>query len=199
MVEHSKNMGLPAARNSGVENATGKYIHFMDSDDLLSPDFYDIMVDSAENSTADVAACSVFYEKKPWRSIWFKKTEVLSKTNEKIKKTEVAIQGWAWRYLIKRSFWIEHQFSFPDLVPMEDFPVMTPMIYYANKAVLCPTAVHFYKNRENSILNKKYDPDREKQRSKNRQKAREIFKNFMRKNKIKRPNKLLYYMKKILS
>ncbi|MCL2414040.1 MAG: glycosyltransferase family 2 protein [Bacteroidales bacterium] len=197
IIELSKNMGLPAARNSGVENAMGEFLHFMDSDDLISPDFYEIMIGSAENSDVDIAACSVLYEKKPWRSIWFQKSEILSNTDDKIKKTEVAVQGWAWRYLIKKDFWDEYQFSFPDLVPMEDKPVMIPMIYYANSVALCPSAVYFYKNRESSILNKKYDPVREKQRSENRQKARKIFKDFMRENKIKRPSKLLYYVKKI--
>lgn len=196
LVEHSKNMGLPAARNSGVASATGEYIHFMDSDDLLSPDFYETLISATEKAEADVAACSVFYEKKPWRSIWFRKSKVLSSTNDKIKKTEVAIQGWAWRYLIKKKFWSEHNFSFPDLVPMEDKPVMIPMVYHANKVALCPNAVYFYKNREDSILNKKYDPIREHQRSENRQKARKIFRDFMQEHNIKRPSKWLYYLKK---
>ncbi|MDR1119520.1 MAG: glycosyltransferase [Dysgonamonadaceae bacterium] len=198
-VEHSRNMGLPAARNSGMENATGEYVHFIDADDLLNPEFYEMMIGAAERAEADVAACSVFYEKKPWRSIWFTKTEVLSKTADKIGKTEVAIQSWSWRYLIKKSFWKERQFSFPDLVPMEDRPVMIPVIYYANRIALCPSAVYFYRNREDSILNRQYDPVREKQRSENRRKARKSFRDFMSAHQIKRPNKLLYYIKKFFA
>ncbi|MDR0304653.1 MAG: glycosyltransferase family 2 protein [Chitinispirillales bacterium] len=196
LVEHSKNRGLPAARNSGAENAGGEYIHFMDADDLLSPDFYEVMISAAEKNNADISACSVFYEKKQWRSVWFQNSEILSNKNDKIKKTEVVISSWAWRYLIKKSFWNEHQFSFPDLVPMEDLPVMIPMIYYANKIVLCPSAVYFYKYRESSILNQNSDKERKKRHHDNRQKARKIFREFMRIHKIKEPSRLLHSIKR---
>jgi glycosyltransferase involved in cell wall biosynthesis len=195
IVRNPENLGLPGARNAGVDNASGEYMHFIDSDDLINPEFYEIMINAAVRANADIAACSVFYEKKPWRSIWFKESLVLSGP-QKVAKTEVAILGWAWRYLIRVSFWKGRNFSFPDLVPMEDMPVMIPMVFYANKVVLCPDAVISYKNRVNSILNKNYDPEREKQRSNNRKKARKIFREFMRANKIKRPSRLWYYLRK---
>jgi len=197
VLRHSENLGLPASRNTGVMNASGEYMHFIDSDDLISPDFYDVMMNGAANADADVAACSVFYEKKPWRSIWFPKSEVLSGP-AKIEKTETALLGWSWRYLIRRSFWNSRDFSFPDLVPMEDMPILIPMIYHANKVVLCPNAVYFYKHRKDSILNNNYDTARLRLHSENRRKARKIFRNFMRANGIKRPSRLLYYIKKRL-
>ncbi|GBU20892.1 glycosyl transferase [Fibrobacteres bacterium R8-0-B4] len=197
LVYNQLNMGLPTARNIGVENATGVYMHFLDSDDSISPDFYETMITAAIEADADVAACSVFYEKKPAHSIWFRESEVLSDTTDKIKKTFVTIHGWAVRYLIRKKVWNNHKLSFPDLVPMEDKPLMIRVIYYANKVVICPCAVYFYKYRENSILNLHYDPIREKQRSENRQKARKIFHDFMRAHKIKEPSRLLHYLKRI--
>ncbi|WP_353127957.1 glycosyltransferase family 2 protein [Parapedobacter pyrenivorans] len=196
LVTHPINRGLPAARNAGVEQATGEYIHFMDSDDWLSPDFYETLIAAAEKAEADVAACSVFYEKKPLKSIWFQKSEILVDTHDKLEKTEVTIRGWAWRYLIRRKFWSRQHLSFPDLVPMEDTPAMIEMIYYANKVALCPSALYYYKNREGSILNKKHDPVREKQNSENRRKARGVIKDFMEVNKVKQPSRWRYYLTK---
>ena len=35
IVTHDQNQGLSSARNTGMKNATGKYLFFLDSDDFL--------------------------------------------------------------------------------------------------------------------------------------------------------------------
>ena len=58
-VIHRKNGGLSAARNSGLEIATGKYIGFVDSDDYIHSKMYEILVGRLEEKSADLAVCRV--------------------------------------------------------------------------------------------------------------------------------------------
>lgn len=44
-VIHQKNQGLSAARNTGIENANGKYLYFIDSDDMIADGFFESMFD----------------------------------------------------------------------------------------------------------------------------------------------------------
>ena len=48
-----ENQGLSAARNAGIEHANGKYLYFMDSDDLLDPDALEQCVKKCEANNLD--------------------------------------------------------------------------------------------------------------------------------------------------
>lgn len=51
-VVHKKNGGLSDARNAGMAVATGEYISFIDSDDYVSDDFFECLLDVMNKKTA---------------------------------------------------------------------------------------------------------------------------------------------------
>ncbi len=54
----SRNFGVSAARNLGLDNATGDWIAFCDGDDWYLPEFAEKMLDRAQKEQADYVICS---------------------------------------------------------------------------------------------------------------------------------------------
>ena len=54
-VIHQQNMGLPGARNSGLDVAQGEYIGFVDSDDYIHPEMYQVLLDGILKNGADLS------------------------------------------------------------------------------------------------------------------------------------------------
>lgn len=55
-VIHKKNGGLSDARNAGIDIATGEFYSFIDGDDFIEPDTYEVMMKEMENPRVSIAA-----------------------------------------------------------------------------------------------------------------------------------------------
>ena len=64
-VIHQKNLGVSGARNSGLKNATGEYVGFVDSDDWIHPKMYEEMLDVLIKENLDVVECQIQRSNKP--------------------------------------------------------------------------------------------------------------------------------------
>ena len=56
-VIHQKNGGLSAARNAGLDAARGAWIGFVDSDDYIAPEMYEVLYQAVQSTGADLALC----------------------------------------------------------------------------------------------------------------------------------------------
>ena len=63
-VIHKQNGGLSSARNAGLDIATGKYIGFVDGDDFVANDMFELLYDVAKEHDADISMCSYYVCKK---------------------------------------------------------------------------------------------------------------------------------------
>lgn len=61
-VIHKQNGGLGFARNSGMEKATGEYVAFVDSDDYVETDMFELMYNAAKSCDADFVRADNFRE-----------------------------------------------------------------------------------------------------------------------------------------
>lgn len=57
-VIHKANGGLSDARNVGMKSANGEYLIFIDSDDIISKNYVEYLVNLLEGADADVGVCS---------------------------------------------------------------------------------------------------------------------------------------------
>lgn len=154
IVLHKKNGGLSDARNYGVEHANGEYVTFIDSDDYVSEDYLETLVELKKKYCADicVGGLNTFYEgnvpkiqKKPVKEKALSGLEALKQM-----LYQSGLDSSACALLLPKN--ITQEFCFPVGKYHED--EFTTYKYYANveKVAITSKSIYYYLQRKNSIM-----------------------------------------------
>lgn len=186
IIDNVTNKGLAYSRNVGMDAAQGDYIHFLDVDDAINPDFYENMMLALIETGAEVACSGIVNEAKPHRTMLINQRQVLTSTEDKLKATNVGRWGYAVRYLFPKSFLKEHELRFEVGRLIEDMAFSIAAIYFTASLVMVPDCTYTYIHREGSIMTKR-DKAHRKKKHQDLRHAKELRHHFARKHKFKIP------------
>lgn len=113
VVIHKKNAGIGAARNTGVNNASGKYLMFIDCDDIVHNDIVEVLIDKAYSKNYDMVMCAHNLSKENNGVVVDKIPNVYSKYNLMGYKNGDEIMnlaGLPWCKVYKRELWNDVRF-----------------------------------------------------------------------------------------
>lgn len=155
VISHDHNIGVSAARNRIIEEASGAYLYFMDADDMIVEHTISLLMDNIRQYEAEIVFGS--YEKISTdgvREVYQYPSLLLLEKDQLASfayRQYAGIQASACNYLVKTSLLREHHHRFIDTDYWEDFVFTFDLVPMVSRAVLLPDITYIYQCRENSL------------------------------------------------
>lgn len=154
IIRHEKNRGLAAARNTAVEVCKTDFLMHIDSDDYISPDAVEKLVNRQLETGADIVTGQALRQAER-DTVILERPQYLSNEDFVIDMIRPSIHHTIWGRLIRRSLYTNHNIQAKEGVNIgEDLQVMTQLSYYSKKNESVWDVIYFYDcTNENSYMN----------------------------------------------
>lgn len=155
-VIHQENRGVSAARNAGIQRATGDLITFVDSDDAIEPDMYEMLLPLFSDEQVDIVHCG-YKRISPDGTVKDVNGTGRIVTQNRYEAAQCLLQGKLfvgslWNKLYKaelfEGIYLDH-----SLAINEDVLVNAELFSRANKIVYRDTGKYLFFEREGSATN----------------------------------------------
>lgn len=192
----NQHQGVAKTRNTGIEQSTGEYIGFVDSDDYIDIDFFEKLYNSATKSNSDIAIASILKHKNFFNiyNAKYTKEETAITIQDKIKLCEDKKHFffYAWNKIYHSGFIKENNIKFSEGQIYEDVMFAIKALYYSNKIISVYGTKYHYIEHENSLTKYK---DKTGGKEQDLVKAYSELQEFCNSKNIEIPERLNYYTK----
>ena len=135
MIIHNQNQGISASRNDCLDNMTGDFFLFIDSDDYIDKDMVELLVDAAIKEDADISGCG-YIEEFADHSVEHPQKYTNDHGEMMRAITLLTIKGVMWKLLVRSTIVTEHKDEvrfIPDRNMVDDYLFCCQIFYYAKR------------------------------------------------------------------
>lgn len=158
VIHHGKNKRLSEVRNTGLDNASGEYIVFVDGDDWLADDFVSYMMDVIKVNDSDMAINLENFTSRDKKQVKSRNIEVWSPEKATAELLFPHLSIGAWNKIYKRDFIEKNNLRFkPYLFTAEGYTFICTAAQRANNIAVGYRKVYYYRLNNINSATTKYD------------------------------------------